>query len=82
MLFLSSNLVRIPVYTRSFEARKYSGKIRIGIRLRSCTNLSVKNKLALLTDVVHFPKLLYEKATQNMNSSVATKQISRRPIII
>ena len=31
---------RKPVYTRSIETRRYNSKIKIGIRLRSCTNLS------------------------------------------
>ena len=31
---------RKPVYTRSIETRIYKSKIKIGIRLRSCTNLS------------------------------------------
>ena len=31
---------QIPVDTRSIETRRYKSKIRIGIRLRSCTNLS------------------------------------------
>ena len=31
---------RKPVYTRSFETWRYKSKIKIGIRLRSCTNLS------------------------------------------
>ena len=29
-----------PVYTRSIETRRYKSKIKIGIRLRSCANLS------------------------------------------
>ena len=29
-----------PVNTRSIETRRYKSKIKIGIRLRSCTNLS------------------------------------------
>ena len=28
------------VYTRSIETRRYKSKIKIGVRLRSCTNLS------------------------------------------
>ena len=31
---------RKPVYTRSIETRRFKSKIKIGIRLRSCTNLS------------------------------------------
>ena len=31
---------RKPVYTRSIETRIYNSKIKIVIRLRSCTNLS------------------------------------------
>ena len=31
---------RKPVYTRSIETRRYKSKIKISIRLRSCTNLS------------------------------------------
>ena len=31
---------RKPVHTRSIETRRYKSKIKIGIRLRSCTNLS------------------------------------------
>ena len=31
---------QITVYTRSIETRRYKSKIKIGIRLRSCTNLS------------------------------------------
>ena len=29
-----------PVYTRSIETKRYTSKNKIGIRLRSCTNLS------------------------------------------
>ena len=32
---------RKPVYTRSIETRRYKSKIKIGIRLRICSNLSV-----------------------------------------
>ena len=39
-LFLSSNLARIPVYTRFNETKKYKSQIRIGRRIKSCTNLS------------------------------------------
>ena len=34
---------RKPVYTSSIETRRYKSKIKIGIRLRSCTNLSGRN---------------------------------------
>ena len=40
LLLLSSNFARIPVYTRSIETSTYKSKIKIGIRLRSCTSLS------------------------------------------
>ena len=31
---------RKPVYTRSIETRRYKSRLKIGIRLRSCTSLS------------------------------------------
>ena len=34
------------VYTRSIETRRYKIKIKIGIRLKSCANLSGRNKIA------------------------------------
>ena len=36
----SGTYSRKPMYTRSIETRRYKCKIKIGIRLRSCTNLS------------------------------------------
>ena len=36
----SGTNLRKPVYTRSIETRRYNSKIKIGIRLRSCTDLS------------------------------------------
>ena len=38
--FHSGTNSRKPVYTRSIETMRYKSKIKIGIRLRSCTNLS------------------------------------------
>ena len=58
MLFLDSNLATIPQYTRSFENRKYKSEIRIGIGLRSCTNISgqkkdeVMNRLCTLSEII------------------------------
>ena len=45
-----------PVYTRTFETRRYKSKIKIGIRLRKFTNLSGRkqdsatNRRCTLTD--------------------------------
>ena len=35
---------QIPDYTRSIETKRFKSKIKIGIRLRSCTNLSGRKK--------------------------------------
>ena len=32
-------LAKLPVYTRSIEVWKYKSEVRIGVRLKSCTNL-------------------------------------------
>ena len=45
-LLLSSNLAKVPVLSRSNEARINKTKIRIGIRLRSCTLYPSGNKIA------------------------------------
>ena len=66
----SSNSAINNYFARSIENRKYKSKNRIGIRLRSCTNLSGRKQLAWQTDDSPHLKLLYGKAKPNLNSEL------------
>ena len=47
----SGTISHKPVYTSSIETRRYKSKIKIGIRLRSCTNLSGRKKDSALSEI-------------------------------
>ena len=74
LLFLSSNLKKIIVYTKSIKTMKYKSRIRAAIRLRSCRNLSGPKLDSVTSRRCTLSEIPYERSNPDLNSSGATNE--------